>query len=265
MQVSLNGEQVTLGPFSAFKAVQAMRIVETIEQSVRQLVDEGGDFRREYRERHFIELTRAEARRMYPPDILIRQVEQDDGRVAVEPMMDSDGQVMVGPDPLGHLTEEDWEGSGQLLRIPSEPDENSVLAVLVPRGFAVAEGAVMRILALITATNADLERWDEEGTVDAELDKAARALLHRASAEELIGLAVAAVGMVRSQVAGPFARARAEIAQILTPPETAAPADQAPEPEPMTIESSAGSSTSSQDGTGGTPAPSSTEPVGASS
>lgn len=266
MQIQIGGEPRQLGDFSAFKAVHAMEVVGQIEETVRELVHEGGDFRREYERRHFVEMTRAEARRQYRPQPLYVQEEIDEGRVRAVPVMRGDVAVL-GPDPLGHLTDADWEASGNVLRIPETPDENAVIAALVPKAFASARVHVMRLLALVVTPNSDLEKWDGASDIDAELDTVARELMHRADAEELIRLAVAAIGMAKAQIAGPFVEAREAMRTLFA---SSTPATTERVPEPMTIErddessSSPTSSTSSPADTDGTPPSSATEPAGVS-
>lgn len=267
MQIQIGGEPRQLGDFSAFKAVHAMEVVGEIEATVRELVHEGGDFRREYEQRHFVEMTRTEARRQYRPQPLyLREALEGGGERAV-PVLRGEGAVAVlGPDPLGHLTDADWEASGNVLRIPESPDENAVMMALVPKAFATAHKSVTRLLALVVTPNSDLEKWDGTSDIDDELDRVARDLMHRASADELIRLAVAAMELAKAQIAGPFVEAREAMRSLFASSATAATD---PVPQPMTIErdesaTSPTSSTSSPDGTGGTPPSSATAPAGVS-
>jgi hypothetical protein len=211
-------------------------------------------------------MTRAEARRQFPPRPLIEQVEED-GATIMRPML-RDGQPVMGPDPLGHLSDADWQASGNVLRIPEQPEDEAVMAALIPKAFKVARAQVMRLLALVTVSNRDLETWDGEQDIDAKLDEKGRQLMHDCSAGELLGLATAAMQLARGEVAGPFEDARRAWGQMFAPKTE----DPEPTPEPMRMEAEDDdettplptSSTASEDATAGTPAPSSTASAGGS-
>lgn len=273
MQVQIGGEPQTIGEFSAYKAFKAMAILASVETAWREVLKASATFKREYEAENFVELDRAEARRQFRPRPLerVRREEQDDGRIALidEPVLDEQQRPIVGPDPLGHLTEEDWQAAGNKLRIAESPSERMQIAAMIPRAFELGRDAVLQLLALVVVSNADLERWDTEGTVDDELTKRAAELHHRAKLDELVDLATTALELCRDQVATPFDRL-AEAARTTfrsTAPETPA----AKTPEPMKIEEEASSehsppsSTEFPDASDGSPPSSSTEAASDSS
>lgn len=268
--VTIGGQPHTLADFSAFKAVYALEIIGDVESAVRGLVHEAGDFRTEYAKRHTLTMPRAEARRQYAPRPLLERTETEGGEVKLAPLL-VDGDPVMGPDPLGHLTDADWEASDNLLTIPEYPDENAVMLAMIPRAFKAAKTSVLRLLALALTSDRDVETWDGAEEIDAKLDTAGTELLHKCKADELGALVVGVLQLAREQVADPFAAARREIEAMFapTPPDPEAE----PEREPMTVEppepesetgSSPTSSTGSPAATDGSPAPSSTAPAGVS-
>jgi hypothetical protein len=274
--VQIDGEERTLADFKAYKAFLALEIIQQAEAAFRALSMEGAKYRSDYAAAHTTVLSRAEARRQFRPQPLLKQEEQEDGTVKIFPALAEDGvTAIVGPDPLGHLTDADWEADDNKLPIPSFPSEEEVQAYLIIKGFEVAREPVLRLLALALTANADLQRWDEDDEdTDAKLDTAAKRLLHQASAGELLKLASSVVQLVKDEISGPLAEIR-EALKRLDPDEEETPdLDSPPEraPEPMRLEedepaadASSGSQTSStgsEAGTDGTTPPASTEPPG---
>jgi hypothetical protein len=274
MQVTIGGEPRTLGDFSAFKAFYAMQVLADAETVWRQVLHEAAEFKRGYEATNYVEMPRTEARREFPPRPLHEVIrrETEDGRIEVieTPKIQDGHAVLV--DPLGHLSEEDWAASDQKLRVSDSPSERMQIAAMVPVAFRLGREELMRLLALVTTANADLERWDGDGQVDVELGKIADELKHRAKLDELADLAVAAMTLCREQVAGPFERLMTEVRTTFASRPTAPAQTTTPEPAAFETPPPAGdetpssptSSTGSGDGTGGTPRPSSTEPASAS-
>lgn len=283
--VTLGGKEIMLEPFSGFKAIFAIDTVGAVEGTVRQLVGEQVDFKAAHTARVIagrskLTFSRVEARRQFRPEPLYEQVDTDDGPRLIAVL--KDGVPVMGPDPLGHVTEADWQASGNQLVIPQIPRnedtdiDNAVMLAMVPRAFKEARATVLRLVALVMTSNRDLEEWDGAGAdIDAQLDAAAKKTMHRADAAELIALVVAAVELARDQIAGPFGDA-VEAIRGLFPQQTATAEGEAPPQQPMTIEpvepvkpaettSSQGSSTSSPASTDGRPETSSTAPAGDSS
>jgi hypothetical protein len=283
-QVTVAGQPVAIQEFSAFKAVLAMEIITEVEGTFRKVLAAGGQFRQQYAAENFMTFPRSEARRNFPPEPLVERVDTEEGSV-MRPVRHQDtGEVIMGPDPLGHITEADWEASGHQLRVPEYPSERMVTAAMIPLGFREAKTHVFRLIALVLTANTQLETWDEAGTqiaTDAgELDKAARKLQHQCMADEPISLFVAAMQIARTQLAGPFEQATISLRTMFQADQDQTSTDpQAPPQEPMQMVSDEGqvepspqqsgekeslptSSIDSPAATAGTPASSSTESAG---
>lgn len=274
--VTINGQPTTLPDFTAFKAVHAMETLGAIESQVREIMHEAGDFRAEWMKRHSLSIPRAEARRQFRPEPLLKQETTEDG-VSITPMLDDAGAVILGADPLAHLTDADWEASGNTLVVPEQPDDSAVQMALIPKAFKIARESVMELLSLAVVADRDVEQWDAAGELEEKLKVRGKALLFECKADELAKLAVAVIRLAREQVADPFDAARAEIQAMFSRPEDVdGEATAEPPIEPMSVEppesdepesetgSSPTSSTASPADTAGVPTPSSTAPAGVS-
>lgn len=277
--LTLGGEPVEFKPFMAFKAMRAMRMVKTLmREHAPAILAEGGRFKRDFESEHYAELDRAEARRMFPPRTLTEQVplERDgelvyeDGELVVlRKAVVRDGVAVAGIDPLGHLTDQDWAESGQKLRVPESPERWLQYTVMAAAAVEQAESLSLELLALVLASDADLERWDTDSStsVDAQLKEAASVLPHRARADEFVRLLVGGAAFLSEQLGNTLNEVKGDVGKIKAALPGATTGSE-PEPEPMKIESSSGSptsSTSSEADTSGAGATSSTEPLGASS
>lgn len=233
MQVTIGGEPRTLGDFSAYKAFKAMETVAQVEEVWRAVLSAAATYKREYERENYVELDRSSARRHFAP-IPLWETVRDGESVIERPAVTPDGKAIIGPDPLGHLTEGDWEASGQKLRLPDSPSEQLVTAHMIPVAFKLGRDQVLRLLAIATVSNADIEKWDADGVehVDVELDKAAHELLHRCKADELLELAAAALEHFKAQVAGPFEKLVASVQTTFRQQEA-----EVSGPPPMTVES----------------------------
>lgn len=268
---TLAGDPVTIGEFSAFKALYAMELVSDIEDAWKAMLDQVAAFKTSYAEKNMIRLQRVDARRRFRPAPMYgtRRLVADDGEtiteVIDEPVL-KDGEPIIGPDPLGHLTDEDWQACGNVLEMREAPSDAEVWAAMVPAGFKLAREQVLRLLALGLTTNRTLEEWDGEKAIADELDRKAREIVHRAKADELVRLAVAVMHACRDQLRGPFDEARAAWKSMQGTTEETTETSTI---EPMRIEqetsetgdseSRSTSSTASADATAGTPASSSIE------
>lgn len=279
MEVTIGGEARTLGEFSAYKALKALEILSDVETAWRAVLTEAASFRQQYGEENFVELSRVDARRQFRPRVLerTRRVEMEDGRLEIvdEPVMnEATGEPLLSPDPLGHLTDADWEASGQKLRIPEQPAETLQVAAMVPLAFKHGRDAALSLMALVLATNAELEDWDREGAekVDEKLKERAAELRHRAKLDEIVDLATATLQLCREQVAGPFGKL-ADQARTIFRSESETPKTDTPPPMTIVEEGDADASTPdsptssspSPESSDGHPTSSSTEPASDSS
>lgn len=278
-EVTIGGESREIRDFSAFKALVAGDLIASGEAAYRRVLSETAQFKRGYEGENYVEMDRAEARYEFRPRALsIRNVIHNDDGTTVENMTPQlvDGHPVVGPDPLGHLTEDDWQHSGQKLRIHNSPGRQLEIAAMVPIALREARALSFRLVALVLTSNAELERWDSDGDdVEAKLDAEAKRLQHRATLAEIVDLSGVVIRSLRDQLVGPFDRARAEWREAFntTTPETEDDRPEAPV-VPMRLEpvspdesmtSSPTSSSSSEDDSDGTPSPSPTGSDGASS
>lgn len=279
--VTIGGEQRTIAEFSAFKALHAMAVIKQVEEKVRELILGAGAFRDEYAKAHFTRMTRAEAKRNFPPQPLYEQRANDRGEVETLLVL-IDGEPKLRPGKLDHLTEEDWAAAGHELIAPEYPSDEMVQAMMVTSAFEIARTHVLRLLALALVANRDLRKWEEDGDdLDAKLDEEAKTLVYDCTAPELLELTVSVIGAVKDQISGPFGDARAALQEVFRPAQGATPAGEVT-PSPMTVEreepttdqedagsgetaSSPTSSTSSPDATDGATPSASTVPAGASS
>jgi hypothetical protein len=264
-KVTIAGEERTLAEFSTYKAEVAFDELTKVEALWQEIVTAMAEFKRRWEAEHYVELERSEARREFRPKVLYRSRLSDDGTVIEEPMLGPDGEPLLGPDPLGHLSEEDWAASGHHLRVSDSPSRDMQWASIVPLAFQKGRKQVVRVIALTLISNTELEEWDEaDRDLDAELDAAARKLSHRSQPEELLLAATAIVGLLQEQLGGPFEEFAAQVGGVLKARQKRAEVEQ--EPEPMRPEPSEEptSSTPSPDATAGTPEPASTALAGAS-
>lgn len=278
-EVTVGGEPRQVGDFSAFKAATAMELIADAQEAWEKVLVVGAEFKRRYEDDHYVEVTRAEARRMFPPQVMVRDtpvkrgepdpqtgdefVRDDDGVVvfAREPILTDAGEPVLGPDPLGHLTEQDWAESDNKIRLREAPKEELELAAMVPQGYRIAKTEFLRLLALVLTPNGDLERWDEDESLDviARLSEEGERLIHRAKLAELAAVALEAVRVLREELQDPFDQIRTEIKRAFPqspdpdqpePMRIEEPAE--PEGEPSELESTTGSEPSS------TPSPAAT-------
>lgn len=271
MEVRIGGEPRTLGGFSAFKAFKAMEILGNAESIYRRVLSESAAFTREFEAENVVELDRAEARRQFRPQPVYEQTteETETGSVATATPVLIEGEPLLGPDPLGHLTDADWEASGNRLRIGKSPSEDVKIAAMIPRAFELGRLEATRLLALAITPNADLEKWDNDGDVDAELETVAKRLLHQATADELVALAIATLRLCKEQISGPFGElveaARTTFRAAKDPETTATGESGQPEPMRVVTPGSPTSSSESPADSDGNPESSSTALASASS
>lgn len=212
-EVQIAGEARTIAAFSAYKALTAGEVIADVEGAWREILNQTAEFKRDYEARNYVEMDRAEARRQFRARPMVEVVREEDPetgaiRVREVPVTLESGAPMLGPDPLGHLSEEDWASSGGKLRIPDSPSEMTQWMAMAPTALRLARAQVTRLIGLVLTPNADLEKWDTEGLetadIDKKLDEAGRAVIHRASADELVRLLAGTVRVCREQLRDPF-------------------------------------------------------------
>lgn len=209
--VTVGEETIRLEPFSGRKAIRVIRTIEHITKGVPEILDRWADFTREYEARNVTEVDRATARHFYGPRPIYESepVLADDGKTVVTdaygeplvrrvPRMDSNNQVVLGADPLAHMTDADWEASGNRLRLPKSPNQGEQIAAVFPMALDLAEEEVLKLLAVLATPNAELKRKSRDGSLKEYLAARADELID-APATDLLELAVVAGEMVDEQ------------------------------------------------------------------
>lgn len=275
--VKVGDEDIRLEPFSGRKAIRVIRTIESISKGVPEILDRWADFTREYEARNVTEMDRATAKHYYSPQPLMDEepilvdgvaVTDDIGNVIVRrtPKLDGGGKPVMGPDPLAHMSDEDWGASGNKLRLPRSPSNEEKIAAIFPMALDLAEHEVTTLLALLATSNADLKRKARDGTLKEHLEARAEELLD-APATDLLELAVGAGEMVEEQFTNKVKSLGGRLPNALRLLGiTRSP--KLEEEETSSLESSETKQTSSTDSAepiDGMSEPLSTEPVGSSS
>jgi hypothetical protein len=217
--------EVVLQPFSLRKGLRVLHTLRWISQSVPQILKAWADFTREYEAANVTEIDRAFARVEYAPRPLMDEepLLGDDGRAITDQLGQAlvrrtprlvDGVPVMGPDPLAHLTEEDWQASGNRLRIPRSPSVEERVAAIFPMALEVAEEQTLALLALLSMTNEEYDAAakgkgakDAQAAIDARKDELLSAPMY-----DMLELAIAAGEMVEQEFVG---RAKRELADRL--------------------------------------------------
>jgi hypothetical protein len=219
--VKVGAREVVLQPFSLRKGLRVLHTLRWISQSVPGILKEWGEFTRSYEAEHVTEIDRAFARVEYAPRPLMDEepLLDGEGRAITDQLGQAlvrrtprlvDGVPVMGPDPLGHLTEEDWQANGNRLRIPRSPSVEERVAAIFPMALEVAEEQTLALLALLSMTN---EEYDAaaKGDVKKAIQERTNELLS-APMYDMLELAIAAGEMVEQEFIG---RAKRELADRL--------------------------------------------------
>jgi hypothetical protein len=304
--VHLAGREVTIERVSGRKASRAFSILRQIGKDVPGIIEAWGKAQTDFEATHGVELTRVQAHARFaarpllddgvpvrhPEHLLIPAPEGSDLPPRVEPHPRA-GELVMAPSPLDGLTEEDWNSSGGVMRMPESPSWVQLVAAVFPMVLDAAEESVYTLLALFVATNDEVKRWRRSGNLDEELTRIVDELLDDALADELLELAVVCGEVVDDQFVSKAADLGDRLGKALrlvglsperlrkrtpgndsqTPPEASQTSESggpetptSPEPESTSASSSRPTSPTDSDGpTGGTPTPSSTSPTSSSS
>jgi hypothetical protein len=180
-QIEIGGEPRTIAEFSAYKAGLALEYIDRILDQVGDIGEKLATYGATYRRDHAERIPRAEARRRFRPLPMLDP--NTEGTENEQLLTDAEGKPMLGPDPLGHLTEEDWQASGNALeRLGSPPTRFEEVAYVFH--LAMSAGArelVQELVTLVLTPNGDLEKWDIDESTDVKqrLGEETRQLVHR--------------------------------------------------------------------------------------
>ena len=237
-QVQIGEQPLQLQDFSGYKAFKVMRLAKGILASSPQIQAHIAAYVRKYEAENYVELDRAAAMHRFGED-------------------------------LQHITDADWQASGNKLRLPTSPTSQEISLAAFPVVLDVAEQQAIRLLALIALSNRELEDADNEGgedAVDQAIEAKAKTLVHRAHAEQLLELFLTGYELVEDQLQDTIKGAEERLGNLMRllgwgptsePPTSSNGTQESPQ--------SPSSSTSSPPDTDGTSEPSSTEPAGAAS
>ena len=236
-ELKVGDRQVSLPELNGFKAVRAARLVSEVMKCAPQVNERLSQLRAEYADVNALVVTPALAK--LPR--FQRTVLDEDG---------TERQVPI-------FTAEDFEAAGGEIRIPQDPPLPEQIIAVFPVVWGAAEQQVVELLALLIAPNSELADADDNGTVDEYLAASARKLLHAATLDQLVELAVASIEQVVAALTkdGGNAVERALGAVTGTAPSTPS----------QTTSSTQASSTESDEPTDGAAGPSSTEAPGVKS
>lgn len=180
--VRVGDRDVRVERITGLKLSRSLAIIRAIGRAVPDLVTKWGKFRQEYEQTHSVELDRATALMRFGPQPLANELGELE--------RDEAGNVRMMPGRLEHLTEEDWNARGNVLRIPASPSTGESIAAILPDALDVAEEHVYRLVALLTLPNQELARVWRTGALNERLDELVDELLAEAYADELLELAV---------------------------------------------------------------------------
>lgn len=208
--VTVGDRNISIGDFSGRKGARLLRLLDHVGQEFPDIQKEIARYTKEYEANHTIDLDRAFARAEWGPQPLMREepVLDEEGRaiaddrgqplVRREPVFDEHGQVTPGLDPLGHLTDADWEASGQKLKRPRSPGDMEVFLAIFPKVLDAAENEVAKLLGLVAMPNDEVTRRSSDGSLWDEVAAQGDHLLD-APFDQLIELLVAASEAVSEQ------------------------------------------------------------------
>lgn len=269
--VKVGEETITLEPFSGRKAIRVIRTIERIAKGVPAVLEEWAKFGREYTENNVTEMDRATAHHYFRPEPIYEEhpVLGDDGEplradgdvvVYRTPLM-KDGEPVMR-DPLGHITDEDWQASDNKLRLPRTASMEERIIAVFPMALDLAEHEVTQLLALLATSNGDLKRKARDGSLGDYLAERADDLLD-APATDLMELAVTAGEMVDDQFSDKLKELGNRAPNVLRLLGlTRSPSSEDETSKNSSSKTSPTSSTNSPSPTDGTSEPSSTEPTG---
>lgn len=217
--VEVGGKTYEIGRFKGYKATRIMREAAAIGRRFPAITKLGQDYEQAYLAGGALRLSRTEA------------------------------ELKFG-DEAREISEAAWTASDNELPLRRMPDPSERLLAVFPEILDAAEDRVVTLLALISATNAELKEADQaEAGVDGFLEQRGRELMHEGDLEELVNLAVAGFEVGRAQFAPLEGMAGKAIALLNRRRRDPDPIEESPtsEPSPTSPPSSETSPSSSSD------------------
>lgn len=213
--VDLGGQPVEVQPITGRKAIRAGKIVREITRAWPTLAAQMATFERKFEDENAAVLERATARREFRPEPLteLRVVKDDNDQpkviegegVLFERILvrNEAGEPVIGPDPLGHLTEADWEHSGQRLKIPRSPKREEKWLSIFEQAFEIVENQLLQLIALAVIDNEVLKTAAHGGgaeQVTMLLQEKGEELLDQGTLAELFELLIVTVEVCDQEV-----------------------------------------------------------------
>lgn len=208
--IEIGDRSIRIDDFSGRKGIRVLRTLEEISKAAPAIQKKWQEYTREYESENTIDLDRAYARSEFGPQPLYVEepvlndqgevLNGSDGRPLVRrmPMLDEHGQVRMGPDPLGHLTEQDWQSSGNKLKRPRSPSFQEQLMVVFPMMIDLAEKETASLIGLIAMPNSDVKRYSKEDVMKEKAFEIGDDILD-APIQDIVGLAILAAEVLETQ------------------------------------------------------------------
>ena len=158
---------VKISSFRSYKAFVAGDILGSASEQINELIEDYNSFRKEYREKNTVELTRTEAL----------------------------AAGIVIPD-------EEW-GDSPTITLPQRPDAPEIFFRLFPKAKQLARKELIQLLGLVVVPNAELESADSADDDDAVpdlLEQHGKQILFAADLKETLQLVEVAVEVVKEQL-----------------------------------------------------------------
>lgn len=212
-EVQIGDRTIRIDDFSGRKGIRVLRTLEEIAKAAPAIQKKWQDYTREYEAENTIDLDRAYARSEFGPQPLFTEepVLNDEGQVINDssgrplvrrmPMLDEQGAVRMGPDPLGHLSEQDWAASGNKLKRPRSPDLQQQLMVVFPEMIHLAEKETAALIGLIAMPNSDVKRYSKDEVMREKAYEIGDEILD-APIQDIVALAILAGEVLTEQYQG---------------------------------------------------------------
>lgn len=270
-KVTVGEREYSVAPFRTYKAIRAGVIVSRVTEQVQAILDHVGEFTRQYRTKHTVQITRemcatragelraaaARLRALVPsapeeiPEAEAGEEERRKTKAELEEEASSfDARAASWDQQLTEL------GERGHLELPQDPSFEEQLLAAVPKAFELVEQELIQLFALAVIPNGDLKKARRGDGVDAALKEIGEELVDESDIEEMIALAVVVAETLEAQLR-PSMEALAKLQRLY---QRAAPVAQVAAEGPSVIEgattsasSAPTSSTSSQPPTDGPP------------